>query len=191
MPRILAVLLVSIAPVCMAEVMVDNALTQRTGDEIPLGGFSLAVIRGDSFFFQGDLELVDFTIGSETLVFATDFGDHLTNETVSAFPTVVPGIGSKMDIPLGESYVGFAVREPVENEPFHTIGWAKLLRTNDTLRVLENAAEFNVSSLSPSNGIVVGVPEPISNACGFLAIVACVGFARRRRLNLAESPEYC
>ena len=73
--------------------------------------------------------------------------------------------------------------EPVEHEPFHTIGWAKLSRTNDTLQVLENAAEFKANAVSVSSGIVVGVPEPAgSHVSAVFAAIACFGCARRRRM---------
>ena len=82
-------------------------------------------------------------------------------------------------MPVGESYIGFSVREPVDNVPIYIIGWAKLLRTDDgSLEVLANAAEYGANELSPSKGIVVGVPEP--SEFGVLLPLVAVGWLLRR-----------
>ena len=90
-------------------------------------------------------------------------------------------------VPVGESYIGFASREQDDGIlPFDTIGWAKLLRTDDgSLEVLANASEYGGTPTSPSKGIVVGVPEP-SGSRVLLPLIAVGCLLRRGRQGCAK-----
>ena len=142
---------------------------------------------GDSFTFsQPDLEFVTRTIGGETRLFSVNLADTLNGENVRDFPSIIAGVGDPLAVPVGESYIGFPVKEPVDNVPFFIIGWAKLLRTDDgSLEVLANAAEYGATEVSPSKGIVVGVPEP-SGAGVLLPLIAVGCLLRRGRQGCAK-----
>ena len=185
----LATLTLLLVPVTLhAELIVGSALT--IDDSSPLiGDLSIDIAFGDSYFLtKPNLELDSFTIGVQTFVYDVELGDTLTNQNVLDFPLILPApFGEPIAIPAGESYIGFAVRESDFNAPFSLIGWAKLLRTDDgSLEVLANAAEYGGSALSPSEGIVVGVPEP-SGAGVLLPLIAACSLARRTR-SAEEKP---
>ena len=136
---------------------------------------------GDSFLVATpDLTQADFTIGNDTQLFVVSSGDFLSNETIGSFPPLLNNSGTNnlASLPLGESLVGFAVREPSPGEVFRTIGWAQILRTPETLEVLSSVSVPEVSQV-PSLGILV--PEPAASLLGVVGIIGLLAGRRRSR----------
>ena len=117
-------------------------------------------------------------------MFGVNEGDFLAADNVVSFASVLTTLDSPLDIPIGDSFVGFAMREPVEDADWHSIGWIELSRDADSLEMLRNAVSHSELQAGPAPGITVGVPEP-SSATGLLLLLGLSFASYRRNVNSA------
>ena len=82
---------------------------------------------------------------------------------------------------MGQSFAGFAIREPFAGSVYHTIGWAELLLDESGVVIVDNAVSSNFDTLEPSSGITVSVPEPSSFLLSLVLLMTGMCVPRRRR----------
>ncbi len=139
------------------------------GDESPTLFHSL-------YLNEPGLDVETFTIGSEFILFGANEGDFLTADNLDSFPSI-----STETLSFGDSFVGFAIREPVEDADWHSIGWIELSRDAEGLEMLGNAVSHSELQIGPAPGITVGVPEPSSATAFLLLLGFSLAACRRKR----------
>jgi len=181
----------------LAWVQADQLFITTPSTFLPEPSINISIFgdnAGDTFALSlPDLTQAVATIGNDTQLFFVSPGDFLSNNTRDSFPVAINNSASGPlgeipnnlpSLPLGESYLGFGVAEPVNgNDPFRTIGWARVLRTAETLEILACDSVSGSFGLNSDDGILVPVPEPSSALLMILAF--CFAGVRRRFARLA------
>ena len=175
-----------LASVSKVQAQQQFSITQFTAQEfLPFSGagpgISILIPNGDLIDVRTpDLASGNITAASDTRIFAVSSGDFLSNATINSFDSFVDfsavNIVDLSSVPFGESFLGFAVARDLST--FDTFGYAQVLRTSETLELLETNFVSADLGFAPE-GITVPTPEPSSALLGTLGLMTTL--LRRRR----------